>query len=196
MSQEIEERKEAEITTATGASLVPAQRYELTTTNPMVVALSKAFRWKPETVIARIERALPNKFEQQVYLGVAESFRIRPESLAKLLELYRGGKPLSPSDLERRPMGKNVVSNSFGDFSDFFEACMNLVKIVSKEFEAFGIGMEFAARIVLAYGPNNPEQVIEMVDANLDECCEFFQISSHHSYPVRLRLCVWHFIYK
>ncbi len=174
--------------------LVPAERYSLTPANPIIVGLSRAFHWTPATAITRIEQALPDKFEQQVYLGVAESFRIHPESLAKLLRLYRGSKPLSVHDLERRPMGQNVVSNSFGDFSDFFEACMNLVKVVAKEFEAFSINMEFAARIVLAYGPNNPEQVIEMIDANLDECCDFFGISKYRGYGARLRICTWYFV--
>jgi hypothetical protein len=174
--------------------LVPVSRYELVVTNPIVAALSKAFHWKPSTAVARIERALPDKFEQQVYLGVAESFRIHPESLAKLLSLYRGAKPLSVNDLDRRSVGKNVVANSFGDFSDFFEACMALIKVVSKEFAAFNLSMELAARIVLAYGPNNPEQVIEMIDTNLDECSEFFEISTSRPYGERMRMCTWFFI--
>ena len=176
--------------------LVPIERFDLMITNPTVVALSKAFHWKPETTIARIERALPAKFEQQVYLAVAESFRIQPESLAKILAIYRGPKPLSVTDLERRTLGKNVVTNSFGDFADFFEACMNLVKIIVKEYEAFVPSMELAAFIVQAFGNNHPEALIEMIDTNLDEFCEFFEISIHHTYSERMRLCTWLYIVK
>lgn len=166
---------------------------ELTATTPQVAKVAKVFNWKPEKLLVRVQRALPALFEQHIYLAVAGNVRIHPESLAKILEVYRGSKPLSEGDLERRPLGKNVVSNSFGDFSDFFEACINLVKVVTKEYEAFGITMHFAAEIVSAYGPGQPEQVIEMIDTNLDECCEYFHVKSG-SYSRRLRTCTWIFL--
>ena len=187
-------QKESGPGTPSSQALAPLERFALAVTNPTVISLSKAFNWKPETVIARVERALPEKFEQQVYLAVAESFRIRPESLALLLDIWRGGKPLTIHDLERRQIGQNVVANSFGNFSDFFEACMSLIKIVCKEYQAFGISMELAAHIVLAFGVNQPEALIEMIDTNLDECCEFFGVSLHRSYHERMRICTWSYI--
>jgi hypothetical protein len=190
------DKKQHSASPSSSQALAPLERYALVPTNPTVVSLSRAFKWNPETVIARVQRALPVQFEQQIYLAVAESFRIHPESLAKLLLIYRGSKPLSITDLERRELGKNVVSNSFGDFSDFFEACMHLVKIVSKEYEAFGLSMDLAAHIVLTFGVNHPEALIEMIDTNLEECCDFFGISRHQPYSLQMRLCVWCYITK
>jgi hypothetical protein len=160
-----------------------------------VIKLARRLRWSAKVAVARIERALPVKFEQQVYLSVADGFSIHPESLAKLLAMFRGDRPLAIEDLENRPSGsKNIVVNRFGEFSDFLSACMNLVKIVPQEFCGLALGMELAGKMVMEYGTKNPEQVIEMIDTNLDECCEFFGISPFHDYPKRMRLCIWNYM--
>lgn len=168
--------------------------FALTVTHPQVQQLAKAFRWRPQTAIARIERALPAKFEQQIYLVVGSQFRILPESLAKLLHLYRARKYFQLQDLEQRPVGKNLVSNPFGQFTDYFAGCMNLWRLVAGEFSVSFLSLELVGRLVLAYGTEEPERIIELLDTNLDECCRILGISTHRSYPERMRLCLWLFV--
>lgn len=176
--------------------LVPIGRFDLVPANPSVQTIARAFHWKPNTVIVRIERALPTKFEQQVYLTVASDFRIHPESLAKLLHLWRGEHPLQLSDLEYTVVAPHIVSSRFGNFVRYLEACLSLLKIVSMEYNAFPVTVEFAGMIVLAYGSDEPERLIELIDAQLEECCEVLGIGNNHSYSVRMRLCVWVFVTK
>jgi hypothetical protein len=169
-------------------------QFELVPTNPAVLAVSKALHWKPETAIIHIQRALPAKFEQQVYLRIGPDFGMKPESLAKILSIYRGSKPLCENDRERYVIGENLVVSSLSEASDFIEACMDLVKVIAKEYPAFGLSHTLAALIVQAYGTDSPEQVVEMIDTNLDELCEYFEVGSKRSYSERMRICVYLFI--
>jgi hypothetical protein len=65
------------------------------------------------------------------------------------------------------------------------------LKIISKEYAAFSLTVEQAGFIVLHYGTENPELLIEMVDTNLEEMCEVLGVSNEKPYSVRMRLCVW-----
>jgi hypothetical protein len=170
------------------ASLVP--------TNPRVLSLAKRFRWKPETVISRIKRALPAPLEQEIYLGIGPDFRMFPESLAKLLRFFLGQERLEIEDLESVTVGNNLVYSRFKNFADFLQECLNLLKIVSKEYSDFSLTIEQAAVIVSTYGNDHPERLIEMVDTNLDELCEILGVGEGHTYRYRMQICVWLMVTK
>jgi hypothetical protein len=154
------------------------------------VKVAETFKWRPARALQRIKDALPSVFEQHLYVVLAPHFRIHPETLAKLRKIY-SDKPLSIDDLKRKDAGQGLRTNPLGNFSDFFGACMNLVKIVTKEYSAFSMSMEIAGRIVLAYGVENPEGAIEMIDDALDNWCELFNVDADRSYSERMRICTW-----
>ena len=169
--------------------------FELKASNPVVHSLAIKLNWKPETVVRRVSTALSEKFEQQVYLSVATQFSIHPESMAKLLVIYRGDTPLTASSLERRKIGENLLSNSFGEFIEYLEECMNLIRIVTAEHQAFSMSMELAGIIVSTYGKES-ERFIEMVDSNLDDCCNFMGVNTKRSYSEKMRTCIFLIISK
>lgn len=171
-----------------GTALVQRKSAELTVNHPGIIKVAKTFNWNPERTLQRIKNALPSVFEQHLYTVLAPHFRIHPETLAKLRKIY-SDKPLSIEDLKRTTVGKDLRTNPLGNFSDFFEACMNLVKIVSKDYGAGLLGMETAGRIVVTYGVNNPESMIEMLDGELDRWCELFHINPRKGYSERMRIC-------
>jgi len=172
-------------------SLTNIEEHALVPSNPMVQRLARRLHWKPQTAIARIERALPAFVEQQIYLALAGDFSILPESMAKLLRMYLGHQELQLEDLSPNFVGKNVISSRFSSFAEFLRESLNLLKIISKEYSAFSLSVEQAGFIVLHYGTDNPELLIEMVDNNLEEMCEFLGISNEKPYSIRMRLCIW-----
>lgn len=165
-------------------------RFELSPLNPAVLSLAKGFGWKSETVVRRVSTALPEKFEQQIYLTIGKQFSIHPESLAILLKTYRGSNPITASILERKKLGENLVSNSFGELVEYLEECMNLIRIVSSQNQAFSMSMELASIVVSTYGKES-EHFIDMIDSKLEDCCDFLGVSLKRSYAEKMRTCVF-----
>ncbi len=172
-------------------SLTVRGNTDLVVSNPAVQRLSRRLRWTPERAIIRIQRALPSVLEQKIYLALASDFGILPESMAKLLRFYLGEQELQLEDLEPHIAGPNMVTSKFSTFAEFLRECLNLLKIVTKEFDSFSLNIEYAAMIVTHYGTHEPERLIEMVDSSLEELCEFLGVSNEHTYSHRMRLCIW-----
>ncbi|GEM_PF-399352 len=170
--------------------------YALVPTNKSVLKMAKRLRWTPERLIMRVEKALPAVMEQQVYLAVASDFGILPESMAKLLRLYLGHQNLRIDDLKPNRVGKNLRYSKFTSFSEYLRECLNLLKIVSKEYAAVSISIETAGWIVLNYGTDNPQMLIEMIDVNLEDMCEVLGISNELAYSLRMRTCIWLMVTK
>jgi hypothetical protein len=165
------------------------EQYALVPSSPMVQSIAHRFRWRPETTIARIKRALPSVLEQQIYLAIAPragESGILPESMAKLLRLFLGHQELQLQDIAPGSPGRM----RFTLFAEFLGDCINLLKIVTKEYTAFSLSIENAGMIVLHYGKDDPERLIEMVDCNLEEMCEVLDISNNLGYSLRMRMCV------
>jgi hypothetical protein len=169
---------------------------ELVPENPLVAKIALRLRWRPETAIRRIEKALPARIEQEIYLKLGSDFGIHPESMAKLLRFYLGEENLLIEDLDPKPIGNNLVSSKFTNFAEFLQACLYLLKLVGKEFTSFSISIEHAAMIVSHYGTENPEALIEMIDGNLEELCEMLAIGNDRTYEFRMRTCIWLIVTK
>ncbi|MGD0977403.1 MAG: hypothetical protein ABR875_03895 [Minisyncoccia bacterium] len=173
------------------SNLTLSKSQELVPTDDRVIAIASRLHWKPATAIRRIKNALPAVFEQQLYLVLGSSFRILPESMAKLLRIFLESRAMDRSDLDRIDMGKNLATSLFSEFSDFIRECLNLLKVLADKSTGISITIETAAWVVLNFGTDNPERLIEMVDCQLDEVCEFFGINSQRPYNERLRICIW-----
>jgi len=172
-------------------TLTVREQYSLVPSNISVIKVARRLRWTPERAVIRIQRALPAVMEQQIYLAIASDFGILPESMAKLMRLYLGYQELRLEDLNPHSVGENLRSSKFSTFAEYLRECLNLLKIVSKEYSEFSITIEHAGMIVLHYGTDRPELLIEMVDVNLEEICEAFGIDNGQSYNRRMRTCVW-----
>lgn len=174
---------------------VPGDPLALTPSNPGVIQIGSKLRWRPATVIRRIERALPGRFEQSMYLLVARDFGIQPETMSALLSAYHGRVSLIERDMLRpRSIGQGLQTDAFQDFADFFFACMNLLKVVTQEYNAFAMRLEQAAQLVAVYGDRDAEALVEIIDGNLDRCCDILAISNSLSASLRMRLCLHVFI--
>lgn len=170
-------------------ALILREQYALVPTNPQVQHIAKHLRWRPTTAIARIQRALPSILEQQIYLAIAPQAGesgLLPESLAKLLRLYLGHTQLQLEDLVPGSSGQD----RFDSFVEFLGESINLLKIITKEYSAFSLKITDAGLIVLHYGTNDPERLIEMIDDNLEQVCDVLDVSNNLSYSLRMRLCV------
>jgi len=143
--------------------------YALVPSNPLVKGIAKRFRWNPETLISRVEKALPSVVEQQIYLRVGEDFRIHPESLAKLLREFLGHTELIPEDFFDKPVGDNLVYNKAADVAEYLEGCFNLINKISIDYSGVGISMKSAATLVKIYGPDGAEAIIDSIAVSLED---------------------------
>ncbi len=165
--------------------------YTLVPQNLSVIRVARRLGWTPSRAIVRIQEALPAPLEQQIYLAIASGFGILPESMAKLLRLYLGHQELEIEDLRPSSLSGDVGFSRFRTFAEYLRECLNLLRIVKKEYSDFSITIEHAGVIVLHYGTDNPELLIEMVDNNLEEMCKILHISNKRSYSYRMRTCIW-----
>jgi hypothetical protein len=127
--------------------------------------------------------------EQQIYLAIApqaDESGLLPESMAKLLRLFLGYQKLQLNDLAPGSKGRT----RFDSFAEFLGDCINLLKIVTKEYDTFSLKIEHAGMIVLQYGKDDPERLIEMIDCNLEEICEVLDISNSIGYEKRMGICL------
>src|SRR5580765_4268815 len=96
---------------AGAVAMIPAgtseDRTALIATNPRVKTIAFRLRWRTDTVIRRVQAALA-PVEQQIYLHVAGGFRLQPESLRKLLDVFCP-QPLTEADLVRTSPGRHLV---------------------------------------------------------------------------------------
>jgi len=159
--------------------------------NRKVKRLARRLRWRPETAVERIKRALPAPVEQQIYLDVAADFGLLPESMAKLLRFFMGEEELDAEDMDFHSIGENLVASKFAEFAEFLRECLHLLKVVAQEYSSFSLTIEHAAVIVKHYGVDEPELLIEMIDGNLEELCELLGVSNERAYSQRMRLCIW-----
>ena len=165
------------------------EQFALVPSNESVQLLARRLRWRPETTITRIKRALPAVLEQQIYLTIAPQAgesSLLPESMAKLLRLYLGHQHLQLEDLAPGSTGRT----RFNSFAEFLGECLSLLKVVTKEYHSFSLKIEHAGMIVLQYGKDDPERLIEMVDCNLEDMCEVLGINNEMGYEKRMSICV------
>lgn len=170
-------------------ALIVREELALTVTNPKVVQIARHLRWKPTTAIARIERALPSILEQQIYLAIAPTVGesgLLPESLAKLLRIFLGSKQLRLEDM----MSGYPTPAHLEEFIEFLGECITLLKVIKHEYTVLSLSIDDAALIVLRYGTNDPERLIEIVDNNLEQLCEVLDVSNNISYGTRMRICL------
>ncbi len=150
-------------TSNTDGAITTRSTTALTTSNSRVLLTARRLNWKPETVIARIERALPAVVEQQVYLRVGPSFGVHPESVAKILRYHLGDQELQVHDLSNRSLGRNLVSSRFTNAMEFLRETLNLLGRRSI-YSSMSISIENAARLVSAYGDDAPAIIESVVD--------------------------------
>ena len=147
--------------------LIPAaigtDKTALVPTNPRVANIAFRLRWNAETVIRRLENALPSKVEQQLYLRVAGGYRIHPESLAKLLEVFRGGQELQPGDLEQRSLGGNLIASRFDDILEKIEHALILLDKTADSAEHM-MSVRYAAILVEHYGEHSQDILGEIME--------------------------------
>ena len=138
-------------------AMIPAattgDRLALVPTNPRVKAIAFRFRWRVETVIARVARVLPSVMEQRLYLHVASAFRIHPETIRKLLDVFLGPDgSLRESDLDRHAIGENLLASRFEVVVDQVECALRLLDKHDLPYERFGLVVGRVAWLVEAYG--------------------------------------------
>ncbi len=133
-----------------------------------VKIVSAKLRWKPETAIERVKKALPSPVEQQAYLIIGKEARsgIRPESFKKILRFFQE-RDLREEDMKDRFTPDGYFFNRFEECLDNAIAALSLME----KFEDFGLSAPptylTAARLVSAYGEEGAEGVLETINNNL-----------------------------
>lgn len=131
----------------------------LTPSNPSFARIVARFGWRPDTLTRRIEAALPAVVEQRLYLRIAETVRIRPESFATILRtLLAPGETLQDRDMLDVSVGPNLKVNKFERIAELLVETLNVSHVMAAY---YGLSIGNAARLCRALGPDHVEPVAE-----------------------------------
>jgi hypothetical protein len=148
-------------------AMIPAANTEdrtaLVGTNPRVKTIAWRLRWSTNTVIRRVRAALPSRIEQQLYLYVGGTFRLQPESLRKLLDVFCD-RPLMEGDLVRAEVGKNLVTSRFDETVEKLEIALQILDKTADLFYVQPIAMRRIAILVEAYGAEAEGVIASLVE--------------------------------
>ncbi|TSC78138.1 MAG: hypothetical protein G01um101433_425 [Parcubacteria group bacterium Gr01-1014_33] len=166
-----EEKYRWYITKNEGVSLVPS--------DPNVRSLSNRLGWKADTLIARVQKALPQKLEQDMFLHLTVDWRVplHPETFRSIYLYFTNGQWLSNHDLEDRKLGENIYSNKGEKIIDQLSLTMNLLHWQKEQ--GYFIGWRTAAHLVQAYG-EDAEDILSMIAESLDEIMEERRMKMSH----------------
>ena len=145
-------------------------------TNPRVRGLAYKLRWSVGTLIKA--NALPSPIEQRLYLQVAIGYRLHPESLRKMLEVFRGEEGLTDADLFARTVGPGLFVNRFDEVVEKVEHALVLIDKTSDSSE-YMMSMDSAAYLVEAYG-EHAEEVLGQIVENLYDVARLLDIRSEN----------------
>lgn len=139
---------------------------ELTKHNPRVQHIALRMGWKSETLVDRVKSDLPSIVEQNVYLRIAKSVILRPDSMKKILRRYLGQYELRAQDLIDRPIGNNLVTNKFSETIEYIETVLALL---SKTGHNLGYPMSIAdaCDMVALYGDHS-ESVLDSIASQIE----------------------------
>jgi hypothetical protein len=157
-------------------SFTTEDRTALSVGNPRVKSIAYRFHWSVDTVVKRVENALTSPIEQTLYLQVALGYRIHPESLLKMLKVFRGDEGLSEADLEQVSVGPNLVKSKFDDVLGKVEIALMLIDKTSDASE-YMMSMDHAAQLVEAYG-DYAEDILGEIIENPFQAAEQLEITS------------------
>lgn len=149
----------------------------LVTTNPRVMNIAFRLRWTTETVVRRVEAALASPIERQMYLQVAGGYRIQPESLAKLLIVFRGTAELQESDLVQHSVGPNMVLSRFDQIVLKIETALALLDKTDDGAD-YMMSMMNTAQLVEAYDDYAVE-VVGMIVENVAGVAELLRLRTN-----------------
>ena len=133
-------------------TLIAVTKGQLVPTEPSVTAIAKRFNWRPETLIARIERALPAPVEQELFLTLTShmDIGITPEKFSNLLRMATSA-PLRIEDLQQRIVGPNLAISKIDNIGDFLQAALELLGKLTNDLEV-SLSVDQAGKLALVFG--------------------------------------------
>ncbi|MBI2573843.1 MAG: hypothetical protein HYV78_00390 [Candidatus Wildermuthbacteria bacterium] len=160
-----------------------------------VTALARRLKWSPEALVRRIQDALPAPLEQQVYLEVALSLRLRratlPETFGKIFRELIGERKLTARDLEDRVVGENLVVNTMVEVGDYLAIALELLE----RFWELGVRsvptVRVATKLAMAYGEHAVD-IVEMVENNLHAILRGAGVRSRLPLPAWMGIILGH----
>jgi hypothetical protein len=169
-------------------------RSALVPENPRIKGIAFRWRWRAETVVRRVEDALPSVVERMIYVDLALGYRIHPESLRKMLDVFRGDNPLTQKDLEKRVVGVNLVKSKFDDVVDKVEQALSLIDKTSDSAQ-YMMSMANAAHLVEVYG-SHAEEVLGQIVENIADVARYLNLNPERSSSVIVGVAVTVLIQK
>jgi len=125
--------------------------------------------WKTETMIRRVEAALPSQVERQLYLKIARTISANPETVAKILRVLVGDQQLSESDMHDVTVGPNLKINRFVATAELVLETLTVTHVLAEHYGS--VSATHAALLVRAYGPQFVEDVVDSLFQYLDREC-------------------------
>lgn len=131
----------------------------LVPTNPKVVALATRWGWKPETLIGKVERQLPNLYERRLWVMIGPEFRLQPNSIYRIIRAVFPHRELIESDFEDKIVGPNLRVNRIERLREFLNQVLAFIEKVDNEFGCY-ISITTALELIRLYGEEGAETMV------------------------------------
>jgi hypothetical protein len=163
-------------------AMVVSPRNELTLASPELIQGAKALKYKPQTLLARIQQFLPNPVEARIYLSIGPQLKHRPATFAIILRELMGSQEINEHDLD--PVkGSNTARVEW--LLDALETILTLTLRVPDDYNGLRLGAQTAARLWIAYGHNADTFIASVMD-NIPEVAQALGYTGRKPYRSRL----------
>ncbi|HEY4515257.1 MAG TPA: hypothetical protein VJJ22_03845 [Candidatus Paceibacterota bacterium] len=152
--------------------LTVVQKNHLALTEPSVLAVAKRFGWKPETLLARLEKALPAVIEQTLFITLTSHMDagITPEKFAELLRML-SSMPIRIDDLRKVAVGPNMAISKIDHIGDYLQAALELLGKLTGDTNV-NLTVNQAGRLALAFG-DSAFELIDQISEHQQEIAEY-----------------------
>jgi len=145
---------------------------QLVSTDAIVIRGAEALRRNPDNFLIRVQELFSSVAEQKLYLILAPSFRILPESMERILRRLRGSNPLTTEEF--------ISSAPYSRATEALDALSNVLEIIEKQSELsiyglHSISIENALVIVQLYG-DSATAILEELVCSIHELQEIVPI--------------------
>ncbi|OGY28210.1 MAG: hypothetical protein A2Z42_03880 [Candidatus Woykebacteria bacterium RBG_19FT_COMBO_43_10] len=163
-------------------ALATSSETALVPTNPAIQKTALSLRWRPETLVERVKKALPSPLAQSLYVLAAKDWEaMHPETFAKLLDYFVHGTLFHSSEEQNTRLSAILLHDEGLGLGEFMEEAFSLLGKIADS-DTPSLSATTVARLVMAYG-EDAEAIVELVEVNLHEILDALNWRLSRSFP-------------
>lgn len=154
--------------------------------DPEVARLAEALGTQPETALTRLEKHLPSRIEQGIFLKFGADFKLDPETGARMFHVLRLSDPMEEFYGQNIEVGENLIVNPAESLEDRFKISLDLLSEVTKQIDDIDVSEPTACALVWLFDDCASTVVSDLV-SSISISRELFGIPESHPDSVVIR---------